>query len=147
MKKGIFRKFLSLCTAGALTAGLVVTASAAPDTMTRGEMAALLVESAGLSGQLAEYQAKPSAFSDVAENSTYEGAINLVYAKGLMSGTSGDTFSPNAAATQVEAAAILLRYADVPDGVLTAWPASYNTAAASTGLTQEIGRASCRERV
>lgn len=138
MKKGIFRKFLSLCTAGALTAGLVVTASAAPDTMTRGEMAALLVESAGLSGQLAEYQAKPSAFSDVAENSTYEGAINLVYAKGLMSGTSGDTFSPNAAATQVEAAAILLRYADVPNGVLTAWPDSYNTAASSTGLTQRV---------
>ena len=138
MKKGIFRKFLSLCTAGALTAGLVVTASAAPDTMTRGEMAALLVESAGLSGQLAEYQAKPSAFSDVAENSIYEGAINLVYAKGLMSCTSGDTFSPNAAATQVEAAAILLRYADVPNGVLTAWPASYNTAVSSTGLTQGV---------
>ena len=115
MKKGIFRKFLSLCTAGALTAGLVVTASAAPDTMTRGEMAA-----------------KPSAFSDVAENSIYEGAINLVYAKGLMSGTSGDTFSPNAAATQVEAAAILLRYADVPNGVLTAWPASYNPAYCSS---------------
>ncbi len=66
MKKGIFRKFLSLCTAGALTAGLVVTASAAPDTMTRGEMAALLVESAGLSGQLAEYQAKPSAYPALA---------------------------------------------------------------------------------
>ena len=35
--------------------------------MTRGEMAKLLVEGAGLSGQAAEYAAKTSAFRDVAE--------------------------------------------------------------------------------
>lgn len=139
MKNGILRKFFSLATASALVAGLVVTTSAATDTqLTRGEMAAMLVEGAGLSGQLAEYQAKPSAFQDVAEDSTFEGAINLAYANGLMSGTSSASFSPDAPATQAEAAAILLRYADVPDSVLTAWPKSYNTAAASTGLTEGV---------
>ena len=139
MKNGILRNVFSLVTASALVAGLVVTTSAAADSqLTRGEMAAMLVEGAGLSGQVAEYQAKPSAFQDVAEDSAYEGAINLAYAKGLMSGTGGDTFSPDAPATQAEAAAILLRYADVPDSVLTAWPKSYNTAAASTGLTEGV---------
>lgn len=139
MKRRMLRKFLSLLTASTLVLGLVVTASAAPDpALTRGEMAALLVEGAGFSSQLAEYQAKTSSFKDVPEDSTYEGAINLAYAKGLMSGTGGGNFSPNAAATQVEAATILLRYVDVPDGVLTTWPKSYNTAAASTGLTQGV---------
>ena len=139
MKQTASRKFLSLITAGALTLSLIGSAWAATDPgLSRGEMAALLVEGAGLSDQLAEYEAKPSAFKDVAEGSTYEGAINLAYAKGLMSGTGNGNFNPNATATQVEAAAILLRYADVPDSVLNTWPKSYNTAASSTGLTQGV---------
>ena len=84
-----FRKILSLTTAAALTLGMVVTVHAADSGMTRGEMAKLLVEGAGLSGQAAEYAAKTSAFRDVAEGSAYEGYINLAYAKGLMSGTGG----------------------------------------------------------
>ena len=77
------RKILSLTTAAALTLGMVVTAHAADSGMTRGEMAKLLVEGAGLSGQAAEYAAKNSAFQDVAEGSAYEGYINLAYEKGL----------------------------------------------------------------
>lgn len=139
MKRTTSRKFLSLLTASALTLSLMGTAWAATDSgLTRGELAALLVEGAGLSGQLADYQAQPSAFKDVAEGSTYEGAINLAYAKGLMSGTGNGNFDPNGKATQVEAAAILLRYADVPGSVLSSWPKSYNTAASSTGLTQGV---------
>lgn len=57
-----FRKILSLTTAAALTLGMVVTVHAADSGMTRGEMAKLLVEGAGLSGQAAEYAAKTSAF-------------------------------------------------------------------------------------
>jgi len=45
-----FRKILSLTTAAVLTLGMVVTAHAADSGMTRGEMAKLLVEGAGLSG-------------------------------------------------------------------------------------------------
>ena len=76
MKK-CFRKALSLLMASSLVLGMAVTAHAADDSMTRGEMAALLVEGAGLSDQVAAYAAKPSAFADVAEGSQYEGAINL----------------------------------------------------------------------
>ena len=103
-----FRKILSLTTAAVLTLGMVVTAHAADSGMTRGEMAKLLVEGAGLSGQAAEYAAKTSAFQDVAEGSAYEGYINLAYDQGLMSGTGGGSFRPDAKTTQLEAAAVPL---------------------------------------
>lgn len=90
-------KLLSLATASALTLTMAVTASAAEsDVLTRGEMAKLLVEGAGLSGQVAQYQSQASVFSDVAEDSEYKGYINLAYARGLVSGTGSDTFSPDA---------------------------------------------------
>lgn len=134
MKRNSLSKVLSLITAVSLLFGMMVTAHAAEPTLTRGEMAALLVEGAGLSEQVASYQAKPSAFKDVAESSAYKGCINLAYEKGLVSGTGNGCFSPNAKATQVEAAAVVLRSAKVPGEVLEAWPASFNTAADSTGL-------------
>ena len=104
-----FRKILSLTTAAALTLGMVVTVHAADSGMTRGEMAKLLVEGAGLSGQAAEYAAKTSAFRDVAEGSAYEGYINLAYAKGLMSGTAPRTFAPDAQTTRAMMWTLLAR--------------------------------------
>ena len=129
------RKILSLTTAAALTLGMVVTAHAADSGMTRGEMAKLLVEGAGLSGQAAEYAAKNSAFQDVAEGSAYEGYINLAYEKGLMSGTGSGSFRPDAKTTQLEAAAAVMQYAGVPDEMLKAWPADYEDTAVRVGLT------------
>ena len=55
-----FRKILSLTTAAVLTLGMVVTAHAADSGMTRGEMAKLLVEGAGLSGQAAGMPPRPA---------------------------------------------------------------------------------------
>ena len=69
MKKRLFRKVLSLLTAAALVSSLSITGFAADSALTRAEMAALLVEGAGLSGQVASYAAKTSAFQDVAEGS------------------------------------------------------------------------------
>lgn len=135
MKRSTSRRFLSLLTVLALVMSLVVTVSAADTTLTRGELAALLVEKAGYSSQLAEYEAKTSAFADVAEGSQYEGAINLAYEKGLVSGTGANTFSPNAVTTQVEAAAILLKYLDAPDQWVTSWPQDYSDMAQDVGLT------------
>ena len=54
MKRSTSRRFLSLLTVLALVMSLVVTVSAADTTLTRGELAALLVEKAGYSSQLAE---------------------------------------------------------------------------------------------
>ena len=81
MKK-TFRRALSLTIASGLTLAMAVTAGAAEgDTLTRGEMAKLLVEGAGLTDQVAQYQSQTSVFSDVAEDSEYKGYINLAYAQ------------------------------------------------------------------
>ena len=137
--KTSFRKVLSLATASALALSMAIAGSAAEgDTLTRGEMAKLLVEGAGLSDQVAQYQAQESVFQDVAEDSEYKGYINLAYAQGLVSGTSGDTFSPDAQTTQVEAAAAIMQYAGVPDAMLDSWPAAYNETAQRVGLTDGI---------
>ena len=138
MKK-IFRRALSLTIASGLTLAMAVTAGAAEgDTLTRGEMAKLLVEGAGLTDQVAQYQSQASVFSDVAEDSEYKGYINLAYAQGLISGTGADTFSPDAQTTQVEAAAAIMQYAGVPEEMLTSWPSDYSTTAARVGLTDGI---------
>ena len=137
--KNSFRKILSLTVASSLTLAMAVTASAAPgDTLTRGEMAKLLVEEAGLASQAAQYQSQPSVFQDVAEDSEYKGYINLAYARGLISGTGADTFSPDAQTTQVEAAAAVMRYAGVPQEMLTSWPADYSDTAQRVGLTDGV---------
>ena len=137
--KTSFRKVLSLATASALALSMAIAGSAAEgDTLTRGEMDKLLVEGAGLSDQVAQYQAQESVFQDVAEDSEYKGYINLAYAQGLVSGTGGDTFSPDAQTTQVEAAAAIMQYAGVPDAMLDSWPAAYNETAQRVGLTDGI---------
>lgn len=133
------RRVLSLACASAVMLSMAVTVSAAQgDTLTRGEMAKLLVEGAGLSDQVAQYQAQESAFQDVAEDSEYKGYINLAYAQGLVSGTGGDSFSPDAQTSQVEAAAAIMQYAGVPDAMLASWPADYNTTAQRVGLTDGV---------
>ena len=138
MKK-TFRRALSLTIASGLTLAMAVTAGAAEgDTLTRGEMAKLLVEGAGLTGQVEQYQAQESVFQDVPEDSEYKGYINLAYAQGLISGTGADTFSPDAQTTQVEAAAAIMQYAGVPEEMLTSWPADYSITAARVGLTEGI---------
>ncbi len=138
MKK-TFRRALSLTIASGLTLAMAVTAGAAEgDTLTRGEMAKLLVEGAGLTDQVAQYQSQTSVFSDVAEDSEYKGYINLAYAQGLISGTGADTFSPDAQTTQAEAAAAIMQYAGVPEEMLTSWPSDYSTTAARVGLTDGI---------
>ena len=138
MKKKTLSRILSLATAAALALGMTLTGYAADTALTRGEMAALLVDGAGLSDQVAAYAAKTSAFEDVAEGSQYEGAINLAYAKGLVSGTGDGKFSPAAKATQVEAATVLLKAFGVPANLMTSWPADYSEMARWSGLVDGV---------
>lgn len=138
MKMKVTRKILSLIAVFALLASLMTGAWAADTALTRGELAAKLVEGAGLSDQVAAAQAQPSAFTDVPEDSTYEGYINLVYSKGLMGGTGDGCFSPGAKVSQVEAITALMRYVDLPCNLLAAWPADYSKTAEIAGLTQGI---------
>lgn len=138
MKNKTSRKFLSLLTVFGLMSSMAVTTQAADSGLTRGELAALLVERAGLSSQAAAYQNKPSAFSDVAEGSLYEGQINLVREKGWMCGDGNRAFRPEAKVTQLETVAAVMQFAEVPDAMLTSWPDDYNETADRVGITAQV---------
>ena len=53
-------------------------------------------------------------FEDVGTDAWYSDAVAYVYRNGLMSGTSGSTFSPDAAITRAQLVTILWRMADSP---------------------------------
>ena len=122
MRKRTTRKLLSLFIAAAMVFSMSATALAASDSLTRAELVNMVVDYAGLSTQKAAAAAKTSVFSDVAEGRTYEGAINLAAEKGLINGVGGGKFNPDAKISQREAAAIILRLAEVSDPHLAVWP-------------------------
>ena len=119
MKKRLLRKVLSLVMVTALALSLGITSFASDSALTRAEMVAQLVESAGLKDQVASYAAKPSVFDDVAEDSAYKGHINLAYEKDLISGTGNNCFAPDEPATQLQASIVLMRYAKVPSALVS----------------------------
>ena len=138
MQKKLFRRIVSLAMALVMTMSLTVTGHAAENGITRGEMAQALVMAAGYAQeQVDEYAAKTSVFTDVAEGSAYEGAINLASAKGLVSGVGGGKFAPDAKATMREAAAVLLKMYDMSQ-YLNSWPADYDSMAKWSGLTEGV---------
>ena len=119
-----------------VTSGKSAVTVEAGKTLTRGQMAALLIEKAGLADQVKDYAGKTSVFTDVAEGSEYEGYINLAYEKGFVAGIGDKKFAPDVEISQVEAAAMVERLAEVPNSVLNKWPAAYDRTAISTGLSQ-----------
>ena len=138
MKTNMIRKTLSLLTAIVLLFSLTVPALAADDSLTRAELVDLVIENAGYIGGKASAAAEASIFADVAEGSAYEGSINLAYEKGLINGVGGGKFNPDQKVTQREAAAILLRWLDIPASQLQAWPRDYDELAAWSGLTDGL---------
>ncbi len=134
MKKKAARRILSLTAVFALVLGMMLTTRAADNGLTRAEMTKLLVEGIGMADQAGVYAGHKSAFTDVAEDSQYEGYINLAQAKGLVSGVGEGKFAPDAKTTQTEAATVLLKYYGVPAGLMKAWPADYESMARWSGL-------------
>ncbi len=133
------RKLLSLVIAAAMFAGLMITgASAAPTSLTRAQLAKLLVEAAGRADQVVTYAEKASAFSDVPDGSPYEGYINLASELGFLNGTGGGRFSPDDPATQLQAATIALRSAGTPGVFLQTWPGDCDALARDSGLVEGI---------
>ena len=95
------------CANGALAAGHPEFRPT--DSITRGEMAAMLVRALGytsLAGYVSEYACP---FSDV---STNKGFITVAYDMGLMSGVGQERFAPDDDATREQAAAVLVRVYD-----------------------------------
>lgn len=67
----------------------------------------------GFSG-VADYDETTAVFTDVVSGSWYESAVQYVYEKGLMSGTSSTAFSPTAATTREMLVTILYRLEGSP---------------------------------
>ncbi|CAM4214619.1 hypothetical protein FHS16_000389 [Paenibacillus endophyticus] len=78
--------------------------------LTRAEFAALVVKYSG-----AEQVQADSGFKDVTKQNWYYGYVAAAKEKGLMSGVTGTTFSPNAPITRQEMAAVLVRLKDLVD--------------------------------
>ena len=134
--KRLSLKATSLILALVLALSLSVTAFADDNaaSMTRAEVTQEVIKNMGLAAQ-AEASAKDaSAFKDVAEGSKFEGAINLAYSKGIVNGVSKDAFVPDAAVTQLEAAAMILRSTGLDKALLKDWPADYDDMAVWSGL-------------
>ena len=134
--KRLSLKATSLILALVLALSLSVTAFADDNaaSMTRAEVTQEVIKNMGLAAQ-AEASAKDaSAFKDVAEGNKFEGAINLAYSKGIVNGVSKDAFAPDAAVTQLEAAAMILRSTGLDKALLKDWPADYDDMAVWSGL-------------
>lgn len=134
--KRLSLKATSLILALVLALSLSVTAFADDNaaSMTRAEVTQEVIKNMGLAAQ-AEASAKDaSAFKDVAEGSKFEGAINLACSKGIVNGVSKDAFAPDAAVTQLEAAAMILRSTGLDKALLKDWPADYDDMAVWSGL-------------
>ena len=134
--KRLSLKATSLILALVLALSLSVTAFADDNaaSMTRAEVTQEVIKNMGLAAQ-AEASAKDaSAFKDVAEGNKFEGAINLAYSKGIVNGVSKDAFVPDAAVTQLEAAAMILRSTGLDKALLKDWPADYDDMAVWSGL-------------
>ena len=133
MKKGL-SLFLTL----ALCLCLATPAFAAGEgSLTRGELAALLVELCGFTDELEDYTGQPSSFSDVQEGTPYAAAVELLQDKGILHGAGAGVFLPQREATLEEAAAALLRWAGLTDDQIGTWPDDYNALADSLLLNTE----------
>ena len=77
MKKGIFRRVISLIIATCMVFSLGITTYASDDALTRAELVKLLVDTTGQTEQAAAAAQRASVFQDVAEGSAYEGYINF----------------------------------------------------------------------
>ena len=73
------------------------------------------VQPAGKVTIVVEYVPAASGFTDVAEESYYYDAVNWAVAKGITSGTSATTFSPDASCTRAQMATFLWRAAGSPE--------------------------------
>ena len=86
-------------------------------------------------------------FRDVREDSTYYDAVKYVYDAGLMTGTSTDTFSPDATVTRAQAVTVLARMAQAAaeetsqfsDVAAGSWYSGYVGWAAENGIVQGDG--------
>ncbi len=104
------------------------------DTITRAEMAKLVVTALGQGAAAVQARSEPAPFADVKEHWA-QGHVAVAKRLGIISGYADGTFRPGAVVTNAEAITMLLRAAGLaPAGT---WPQSYLTAARNAGVLTE----------
>ena len=105
-----FANAVQYVTSNNLMNGTSSTAFSPNANMSRAMLATVLYRMSGDTAQAG------SAFRDVSPSAYYAAAVNWASGKGIVNGTSANTFSPNANITREQLAAMLYRYAGEPDG-------------------------------
>jgi len=114
---------------------LSVQTLAAPteNLLTRGELAQMLMELFEL-----EYdEGMTTSFEDVPRESPYYEAVSVMFAKGIISGTSSTTFGVDDTLTRAEAATILYRMG-IPDGTPETLPTDVSDTAWMTAAVYSV---------
>ena len=109
------------------------------NTITRAEMAAVIVRTAGMGAEAEAMLGEESMFSDVAAEAWYSGVVNVAAAEGWVTGDPEGTFRPNDPVQYREAVTMVLRalgYSN--DSLEGVWPENYVSMAAELGLAADM---------
>lgn len=110
------------------------------ETVTKAQLAKILVEMAG-EGEAAEWwQTEPPAFPDLGTRRVwYTGYVNLASERGWITGYPDGTFRPGEAVTYAEAVSMMMRLLGYQGARLEGpWPLNYLVAALENGVTYRM---------
>ncbi|MGG0670704.1 S-layer homology domain-containing protein [Sporosarcina koreensis] len=93
------------------------------DSITRGQMASILVKAFGLPPY--PYSSSENPFTDTQRLASHQTTINILYKMGITSGTSPTTFSPNAPISRAQAAVLIVKTEKVKESTITLKAADY----------------------
>lgn len=115
-------------------------------TITRAEFAKIVYFLSGnTEDELGYYEAKATAFGDVAEGHWAEGYINACAEQGLYVGYPDGTFRPTVNLTKQQVVTVLLRMLGYDDNLPGNWPYDYITKAKNIGLVALNGFAGTQD--
>lgn len=109
------------------------------NTITRAEIASLIVKSSGLTAEADALKGSESKFSDVKASDWFAGLVNLSAEKGWITGDPAGTFRPNDPVQYREAITMILRALGYTNENLGGqWPANYIDKAVELGLPSDL---------
>ncbi len=108
-------------------------------TITRAEMAKIVVNLVGKGNVAAALQNETPAFTDASSIPTWAwGYVNVAADMGIVNGFPDGSFQPNTPVTDVQVAAMLIRAIGDQNQVIGSWPGNYVSEAFSLGLTNNL---------
>lgn len=110
----------------------------ADSTISRAELAKIVVLKAGLQKVATGMSSLPSQFSDVSEDYWAKDWINIAAAQGFVKGYPDGTFAPDANISQAEVLTVFLRILGYNDKLSGVWPFNYIAKASHLGILDDI---------